>query len=103
MNEKIIKTEIAGGVYTLKINDTDETNVLEAVNLINSKIEEFEKNFSIKDKKDVLCMVMLHLVAHLQKQAGTAEKELSHIKALFAEIEIMLKEHYKGIKDLENQ
>jgi cell division protein ZapA (FtsZ GTPase activity inhibitor) len=62
MSEVSIKVEIAGSVFPLKVNAEDEQNIKEAVNLINTKIAEFERNYAIKDKKDVLGMVMLQLV-----------------------------------------
>ena len=84
MSEVNIKVEIAGSVFPLKVNAEDEQNIKEAVDLINNKIAEFEKNYAVKDKKDVLGMVMLQLVSQLYKQTTTAEKELSNLKLLFA-------------------
>ena len=103
MSEVNIKVEIAGSVFPLKVNAEDEQNIKEAVDLINNKIAEFEKNYAIKDKKDVLGMVMLQLVAQLYKQASTAEKELSHLKLLFADVEEMLKEHQQNINTIKEE
>lgn len=101
MSEINIKVEVAGSVYPLKVNETDEQNIKEAVELINSKIVEFEKNYAIKDKKEVMGMVMLQLVSQLYKQAHTAEQELSNLKKLFADVEVMLKEHIKNIETID--
>lgn len=98
MSEVNIKVEIAGSVFPLKVNAEDEFNIREAVNLINTKIAEFEKTYAMKDKKDVLGMVMLQLVAQLYKQAHSAEKELSNLKTLFADVEDMLKEYTQNVK-----
>lgn len=103
MSEINIKVEIAGSVFPLKVNAEDEENIKEAVNLINTKIVEFEKNYAIKDKKDVLGMVMLQLVSQLYKQASTAEKELSNLKKLFADVEEMLKIHQQNIDTIDEQ
>lgn len=100
MSEINIKVEVAGSIIPLKVNTDDEQNIKEAVELINNKIAEFEKNYAIKDKKDVLSMVMLQLVAQLYNQANTAEKELSHLKQLFADVEVMLKEHFQNINSI---
>lgn len=97
MSEVNIKVEVAGSVYPLRVNAEDEGNIKEAVDLINNKIAEFEKNYAVKDKRDVLGMVMLQLVSQLYKQASTAEKELSHLKQLFAEVEEMLKTHQHNV------
>ncbi len=100
MSEINIKVEVAGSVFPLKVNAEDEQNIKEAVELINNKIAEFEKNYAIKDKKDVLSMVMLQLVSQLYKQASTAERELSNLKQLFADVEVMLKEHLQNINNI---
>ena len=101
MSEVNIKVEIAGSIFPLKVNAEDEQNIKEAVDLINNKIAEFEKSYAIKDKKDVLAMVMLQLVAQLYKKANTAEKELSNLKELFADVEEMLKQHVQNIKTID--
>jgi cell division protein ZapA (FtsZ GTPase activity inhibitor) len=100
MSEVNIKVEIAGSIFPLKVNAVDEQNIIEAVNLINTKIAEFEKTYAIKDKKDVLTMVMLQLVSQLYKQANTAEKELSNLKQLFAGVEEMLQQHIQNINNI---
>jgi hypothetical protein len=100
MSEVNIKVEIAGSIFPLKVNAVDEQNIIEAVNLINTKIVEFEKTYAIKDKKDVLTMVMLQLVSQLYKQANTAEKELSNLKQLFAGVEEMLQQHIQNINNI---
>lgn len=100
MSEINIKVEIDGSVFPLKIDAEDEQNIREAVNLINTKIAEFERVYAIKDKKEVLGMVMLQLVSHYYKQSNTAEKELSNLKGLFADVEDMLKTHQRNINDI---
>lgn len=102
MSEVNIKVEIAGSIFPLKVDVADEQNIKEAVNLINTKIAEFEKTYAIKDKKDVLTMVMLQVVSQLYKQANTAEKELSTLKQLFANVEEMLKEHIQNINNIKD-
>jgi cell division protein ZapA (FtsZ GTPase activity inhibitor) len=103
MSEVNIKVEVAGSVYPLKVDAEDEQNIKEAVKLINNKIAEFERNYAIKDKKDVLGMVMLQLVSQLYKKADLAEKELSHLKLLFTDVEEMLKKHLHDIKTTDGE
>ena|ERR1041384_2469008 len=103
MSEVNIKVEIAGSIYPLKVDAGDEENIREAVKLINNKIAEFERNYAVRDKKDVLGMVMLQLVAQLYSQASSSEKELSNLKLLFADVEEMLKEHVRSVKTINNE
>lgn len=100
MSQVNIKVEIAGSIFPLKVNAEDEDNIKEAVNLINTKLYEFEKAYAVKDRKDVLAMVTLQLVAELYKQASSAKEELSHLKQLFASVEEMLKEHVHNINKI---
>lgn len=97
MSEVSVKVEIAGGIYPLKVQSEDEADVKQAVELINQKIDEFERNFSVKDKKDILVMVTLQLVSQLQKQKNQAESELSTLKSVLKDVEQMLTIHKQNI------
>jgi cell division protein ZapA (FtsZ GTPase activity inhibitor) len=103
MSEVNIKVEIAGSFYPLKVNADDEQNIKEVVSLINTKIAEFEKTYAVRDKKDVLSMVMLQLVAQLHKKANSAEAELSNLKTLFTDVEEMLKQHNQNIENFSGE
>lgn len=103
MSEVNIKVEIAGSTFPVKVNIVDQANIEEAISLINTKIAEFEKNYAIKDKKDVLAMVMLQLVAQLYKQATTAETELSNLKQVLEDVKVMLAQHNQNIININNE
>ncbi len=103
MSDVTIKVDIAGSNFPVKVNVDDEANIKEAVDLINKKIAEFEKNYAIKDKKDVLSMVMLQLVAQLYKQANTAESELSNLKQILEDVKEMLHQHNLNISNIPSQ
>jgi cell division protein ZapA len=101
MSEKSVKVEIANGLYSLKIQSTEEENLKKAVELINQKISEFEKNYGVKDKKDVLAMVTLQLVTQLMSEKSKAETELSTLKNILNDVESMLIQHQKDIRNTE--
>jgi len=101
MSDVSVKVEIAGGLYTLKIKSEDERSVKQAVELINQKISEFERNYGVKDKKDVLAMVTLQLVSLLQKDKDQAEQELSTLKVVLGDVEQMLAQHKQNIQETE--
>lgn len=102
MSDVSVKVEIAGGIYTLKINSEDERSVKQAVELINQKISEFERNYGVKDKKDVLAMVTLQLVSLLQKEKNQAVQELSTLKEVLGDVEQMVAQHKQNIKNIED-
>jgi cell division protein ZapA (FtsZ GTPase activity inhibitor) len=101
MSEVSLKVEIASSVYSLKVTSEEELSVKKAVELINQKIAEFEKQYAVKDKKDVLAMVTLQLVSQLHKQAANAERELSILKEVFADVENMLKLHRQNTSNIQ--
>lgn len=98
MSDVSVKVEIAGGLYTLKVKNEDESSVKQAVELINQKISEFERNYGVKDKKDVLAMVTLQLVSQLVKEKNHAEQELSTLSLVLEDVEKMLALHKENIK-----
>ena len=100
MSEVNIKVEIAGSIFPLKVSASDEESIKEVVQMINNKLYEFEKAYAVKDKKDLLAMVMLQLVSQYYKQADIAEKELSHFKQLFTDVEEMLQQHIQNINNI---
>jgi cell division protein ZapA (FtsZ GTPase activity inhibitor) len=60
-----IKVSIAGRVYPLTIDRTEEENVRKAVKIINEKVTDFEKNYNIKDRQDLLAMSSLQFASQL--------------------------------------
>jgi cell division protein ZapA len=60
MTDKLsIKVSIAGRIYPVTIERTEEENVRKAVKAINEKVSDYEKNFNIKDRQDLLAMALL--------------------------------------------
>src|SRR5689334_20172114 len=61
MGEMSIKVSIANRVYPLKVNIEEEEAVRRAAKLINDKIKDYEDNYSVRDKQDLLAMCALQL------------------------------------------
>lgn len=60
MGEISIKINIADRVYPLKVNMEEEEIVRRAAKLINDRIKEFQENYAVRDKQDLLSMCVLH-------------------------------------------
>ncbi len=60
MGEISIKINIADRVYPLKVNTEEEEIIRRAAKLINDRIKEFQENYAVKDKQDLLSMCVLH-------------------------------------------
>jgi len=60
MGEISIKINIADRVYPLKVNMEEEEIIRRAAKLINDRIKEYQENYAVKDKQDLLSMCVLH-------------------------------------------
>jgi cell division protein ZapA len=82
MAEISLKVLIAGRTYPLTIKAEDEASVQAAAKMINDKVREFEQNYSVRDKQDLLAMSALNLLATQQntpKKSPELEKELNQL------------------------
>ena len=71
MSDRSITVNIAGRTYPLTVKAEDEAKVREAVALINDRIKEYESNYSVRDKQDLLAMCALQLATHNVKLENT--------------------------------
>ena len=60
MGEISIKINIADRVYPLKVNMEEEEIIRRAAKLINDRIREYQENYAVRDKQDLLSMAVLH-------------------------------------------
>ena len=75
MGEISIKINIADRVYPLKVNMEEEEIIRRAAKLINDRIKEYQENYAVRDKQDLLSMAVLHYATSALKadQKGTVE------------------------------
>lgn len=82
MAEVSLKVLIAGRTYPLTVKKEEEQSVLQAAKLINDKIKEFEINYSVRDKQDLLAMCAINLLVaqiNTSKKSPELEKELNQL------------------------
>ena len=66
--EKIkLKLSIADRVYPLIVNKSQKEKILNVVDSISKMLKELEKNYSVRDKQDVLAMCVLQLATKLEQ------------------------------------
>ncbi|MFV0529834.1 MAG: cell division protein ZapA [Flavobacteriales bacterium] len=66
-NGKIkVKINVAGRMYPLTIAPIEEETVRRAGKNLNDMIKEFEKNYDVRDKQDVLSMCALMLSSKIE-------------------------------------
>lgn len=74
MDEKLkIKISIADRVYPLTVEMSQEEGLRSASKKIDVMIKQFEENYAVRDKQDVLAMCALQFASQVeQKQANTS-------------------------------
>lgn len=74
MSEKLkIKISIADRVYPLTVDPAQEEGLRSAAKKIDVMIKQFEENYAVRDKQDVLAMCALQFAAQVeQKQIDNA-------------------------------
>ena len=74
MDEKLkIKISIADRVYPLTVDPSQEEGLRSASKKIDAMIKQFEENYAVRDKQDVLAMCALQFASQVeQKQVSNA-------------------------------
>ena len=69
MNEKLkIKLSIADRVYPLTVDMSQEEGLRSASKKIDIMIKQFEENYAVRDKQDVLAMCALQFASQLEQK-----------------------------------
>jgi len=69
MDEKLkIKISIADRVYPLTVDFTQEEGLRSASRKIDVMIKQFEENYAVRDKQDVLAMCALQFAAQTEQK-----------------------------------
>ena len=69
MDEKLkIKISIADRVYPLTVDLSQEEGLRSASKKIDKMIKQFEENYSVRDKQDVLAMCALQFASQLEQK-----------------------------------
>ena len=69
MDEKLkIKLSIADRVYPLTVTPAQEEGLRSASKKIDAMIRQFEENYAVRDKQDVLAMCALQFAAQVEQK-----------------------------------
>ena len=99
MPEKLkIKLTIADRVYPLTIDPVQEEGLRKAAKHIENLIKQFEKNYAVRDKQDVLAMCALQWASQLEKLKARDKQDVedinTHLQAFNTVIQAQLKETF---------
>lgn len=95
MSEKLkIKISIADRVYPLTVDYSQEEGLRTASKKIDAMIKQFEENYAVRDKQDVLAMCALQFASQLeQKQIDKStdfETAFERLKAMDEKLSTIL-------------
>ena len=80
MKDLSIKVNISGRIYPLTVQQSEEENIRKAVKAIDEMVRDYEQNYAVKDKQDLLAMVALQYATQaleLNDKSTTLDKGLN--------------------------
>jgi len=91
MSEKLkIKLSIANRVYPLTIDASQEEGLRKAAKNIEAMIKQFEQNYSVRDKQDVLAMCALQFASQVEQKTIDKENVNEHVEEKLNALESLL-------------
>lgn len=94
MAEKLkIKISIADRVYPLTIDYSQEEGLRAASKKIDAMIRDFEQNYAVRDKQDVLAMCALQFAAQVEQKQIDQSEDLELTKDRLEKINEVLNEY----------
>ena len=94
MGEISIKINIADRVYPLKVNMEEEEIIRRAAKLINDRIKEFQDNYAVRDKQDLLSMCVLHYATATLKAEKKVMREDMEVSDKVYELDRLLNDFF---------
>src|SRR5699024_12064420 len=94
MSEKLkIKISIADRVYPMTIAPNQEEGLRKAAKKIEAVIKQFEQNYAVRDKQDVLAMCALQFAAKSEQQTIEGQDQIHDTEEKLKELNAFLQKH----------
>ncbi|MCP9200754.1 cell division protein ZapA [Gramella sp. GC03-9] len=94
MEEKLkIKISIADRVYPLTIQPSQEEGLRKAAKKIEAMIKQFEQNYAVRDKQDVLAMCALQFAAQTEQKNIDKSSEMIEAEEKLRSLNDLLQKH----------
>lgn len=89
-----IKVSIANRNYPLRITNEENERVMQAAENINKRIKDFEDNYAVKDKQDLLAMCALQFASEaLNQQKKDGSKPSKEMEDKIDSLTLMIDEY----------
>ncbi|PZD77233.1 cell division protein ZapA [Mesonia sp. K7] len=97
MGDKLkIKISIADRVYPLNIDPSQEEGLRKAAKNIEKVIKQFEQNYAVRDKQDVLAMCALQFAAQTEQHTINNSGEVEEATKKLEDLTALLDDHLKN-------
>ena len=94
MSEQLkIKLSIANRVYPLTIVPSQEEGLRKAAKKIETMIGQFEQNYSVRDKQDVLAMCALQFASQVEQKSIDKEDVNEEVQSRLEGLNELLQQH----------
>ncbi|TZF83241.1 cell division protein ZapA [Pedobacter sp. BS3] len=94
MGEISIKINIADRIYPLKVAMEEEEVIRRAAKLINDRIKEYQENYAVRDKQDLLSMCVLHYATATLKAEKKVINEDTEVAEKVYQLDQLLTEFF---------
>lgn len=88
-----IKLSIADRIYPLTIQPEQEEGLRKAAKKIEATIKQFEQNYAVRDKQDVLAMCALQFAAQTEQKTLNNESEILLAEEKLRNLDELLQKH----------
>ena len=88
-----IKLSIADRVYPMSINPKQEEALRKATKSIEQMIKQFEQNYAVRDKQDVLAMCALQFASQVEQKSIDKEYVNEDVKNRLSALDDLLHSH----------
>ena len=88
-----IKLSIANRVYPLTIAPSQEEGLRKAAKKIEAMISQFEQNYSVRDKQDVLAMCALQFASQVEQKTIDKAEVNEEVESKLESLNQLLSEH----------
>jgi len=94
MGEISIKITISDRIYPLKVNVEEEEIVRRAAKIINERIKDYQENYAVRDKQDLLSMAVLHYATAVLRTEHMVQNQDTAVAEKVEELDSLLNDFF---------
>jgi cell division protein ZapA (FtsZ GTPase activity inhibitor) len=96
MGEISIKITISDRIYPLKVSTEEEEIVRRAAKIINERIKDYQENYAVRDKQDLLSMAVLHYATAALRVENKVQDQDTAVADKVEELDSLLNDFFSN-------